>query len=220
MAEAWTEESLKIAFDRYIAEHGRLPTAPEVDKTDYLPSTRQIQRRFGGLKELRAALGYEDTDFGSGTHRSNIAAQGNLRASEAERELQHQLASIFGEPYVHSEKYYGSGRNRADFVVYTKDVIFGIDVFTTESKRDLQKNVAIKIDKYIDFPLSQPLYFVVVSKSLSEADVYSAVTNMTKTSKLPNVKVVTTEGLFENVEKYHRYTDPDGFKSLYFPATD
>ncbi|HVS58611.1 MAG TPA: hypothetical protein VHD60_02605 [Candidatus Saccharimonadales bacterium] len=214
-AEAWTQESLKIAFDRFIAENGRLPTAPETDRTDYLPSARQIQRRFGGLKELRAALGYEDTDFGSGTHRSNMATNGNLRASEAERELQHQLASIFGEPYVHSEKYYGGGRNRADFIVYTKDAIFGIDVFTTETKHDLQKNVAIKIDKYIDFPQSQPLYFVVVSKSLSESDVKLAVAGMTKISKLPSVKVLTPEGLFEDVEQYERYLDPDGFKSLY-----
>ncbi|HEX8227064.1 MAG TPA: hypothetical protein VF572_04325 [Candidatus Saccharimonadales bacterium] len=121
MADVWTQEKLKIAFDRYIAEHGRLPTAPEVDQTDYLPSARQIQRSFGGLKKLREILGYADTDFGSGTHRSSLATRGNLKASVAERELQHQLADVFGEPYVHSEKYYG------------------IDVFTTETKHDLQK---------------------------------------------------------------------------------
>lgn len=60
MADTWTQEKLKIAFERYIAEYGRLPTAPEVDLTDYLPSSRQIQRSFGGLKKLRQALGYED----------------------------------------------------------------------------------------------------------------------------------------------------------------
>lgn len=214
--EVWTKEGLKIAFDRYIAENGRLPTAPEVDKTDYLPSSRQIQRKFGGLKKLRAILGYEDVDFGSGSHRSELASRGNMKASEAEHELLFQLAQIFGEPFVHSEKYYGTGRNRADFIVYTKDVIFGIDVFTTETKHDLQKNVAIKIDKYLDFPDTQPLYFVVVSKSLNDNEVSEAVANMTKTAKLPKLKVLTPGGLFEDVSQYKRYEDPKGFISLYF----
>lgn len=215
MADTWTPEKLKIAFDRYIAEHGRLPTAPEVDLTSYLPSARQIQRSFGGLKKLRETLGYENTDFGSGPHRSSLATRGNLKASVAERELQFQLADIFGEPYVHSEKYYGSGRNRADFIVYTKTAIFGIDVFTTETKHDLQKNVAIKIDKYQDFPKEFPLFFVVVSANLSEEDISSAFASMTKASKLPNVKVVTTKGLLQQVEHYARYTDPESFQSLY-----
>lgn len=215
MAEIWTREKLKIAFDRYIAEYGRLPTAPEVDQTDYLPSARQIQRSFGGLKKLREALGYEDTDFGSGSHRSNLATRGNLKASVAERELQLQLADIFGEPYVHSEKYYGKGRNRADFIVYTRTVIFGIDVFTTETKHDLQKNVAIKIDKYQDFPKEFPLFFVVVSTTLSDEDVRSAFAHMTKTSKLPNVRVVTTQELVRQTETYERYQNPPSFKSLY-----
>jgi len=213
--DPWTTERVKVAFDRFIAENGRLPTAPEVDKCSYLPSARQIQRRFGGLKELRKLLGYETTDFGSGSHRSNIALNNNQRAKEAEKELERQLSSMFGEPYVHSEKYYGEGRNRADFIVYTKSTILGIDVFTTETKHDLQKNVAIKIDKYIDFPKDSPLFFVVVSQNLNEDDVWSAVYGMTKTDKLPNVKVVTVEGLFEAVKDYQRYEDPLGFKSVY-----
>jgi hypothetical protein len=213
--EQWSTESLKVAFDRYIAENGKLPTSPEVDRTDYLPSARQIQRRFGGLKELRAALGYEDVDFGSGEHRRNLATKGNLRGWKAEKELQFQLASMFGEPYVHTEKVYGNGRNRSDFIVYTKTSIFGVDIFTTETKHDLQKNVAIKIDKYGDFPQQYPLFFAVVSETLTDEDVAAASSSMTKTSKLPNMKVVTIKGLFEAVKAYVPYEDPPGFISLY-----
>ncbi|HSW37476.1 MAG TPA: hypothetical protein VLG37_03875 [Candidatus Saccharimonadales bacterium] len=211
----WTVERLKIAFDRYISEQGRLPTAPEVDRTDYLPSSRQIQRRFGGLKALRELLGYEDTDFGSGVSRSNIATRGNLRAKEAERELEQELSDLFGEPYVHAEKYYGPGRNRADFIVYTENKIFGIDVFTTETTHDLQKNVALKIDKYMDFPKSVSLYFVVVSKSLSEGDVIRSAGAMTKTEKLPGLKIVTPKGLFDDVKGLTPYTIPAGFVSIF-----
>lgn len=211
----WTTERLKIAFDRFISENGRLPTAPEVDRTDYLPSARQIQRRFGGLKALRELLGYETTDFGSGSSRSGIATQGNLRAKAAERELELELSQIFGEAYVHSEKYYGPGRNRADFIVYTKDGIFGIDVFTTETKHDLQKNVALKVDKYIDFPKSVRLFFVVVSQSLSEEEVVLACKGMVKIGKLPELEIVTPKVLFDMVKDMAPFDEPAGFISIY-----
>jgi len=211
----WTTERLKVAFDRYISENGRLPTAPEVDRTDYLPSSRQIQRRFGGLKALRELLGYEDTDFGSGKSRSGIATKGNLRAKEAERELELELAQLFGEPFVHSEKYYGPGRNRADFIVYTRDSHFGIDVFTTETRHDLQKNVAIKVDKYLDFPKSVRLFFVVVSQSLSEEEVALACRGMVKIAKLPELMIVTPKGLFDEVRNLMPFSEPEGFRSIY-----
>ncbi|OGI95097.1 hypothetical protein A2917_01745 [Candidatus Nomurabacteria bacterium RIFCSPLOWO2_01_FULL_42_17] len=211
----WSTERLKIAFDRFLSENGRLPTAPEVDRTDYLPSSRQIQRRFGGLKALRELLGYEVTDFGSGASRSGIATRGNLRAKAAERELEQELAQLFGEPFVHSEKYYGPGRNRADFIVYTMDGHFGIDVFTTETKHDLQKNVALKIDKYLDFPKSVRLFFVVVSQNLSEDEVQLACKGMVKIAKLPELEIVTPKGLFDEVRSLTPYIEPIGFVSIY-----
>ena len=72
MNEHWTLEKIREGFERFRVEHGRLPIAPEIDKLDYLPSSRQIQRKFGGLEKLRADLGYEDTHFGRGTYRSEI----------------------------------------------------------------------------------------------------------------------------------------------------
>jgi hypothetical protein len=211
----WNEEKIKVAFDRFVAEHGRLPTAPEVDLTDYLPSARQIQRKFGGLKALREVLGYEETDFGKGKNRISLATRGNLRAKEAERELERELSQIFGEPYVHAEKYYGSGRNRADFIVYTQNGIFGIDVFTTETIHDLQKNVAIKVDKYLDFPRSVTLFFVVVSKQLTDEDVARACRGMVKIAKLPELQIVTPRGLFHQVESLTPYETPESFVSIF-----
>lgn len=211
----WTTERIKVAFDRFRAENGRLPTAPEVDRVDYLPSARQIQRKFGGLKALREQLGYDETDFGKGKNRTRLASTNNLRAKEAERELEKELSDLFGEPYVHAEKYYGEGRNRADFIVYTMDGIFGIDVFTTETRHDLQKNVAIKVDKYLDFPQSVSLYFVVVSTTLNEDDVTAACRGMVKVSKLPELNIVTPAGLFRAVKALRPYSKPIGFVSIH-----
>jgi len=210
----WNNASLKVAFDRYIAENGRLPTAPEVDNTDYLPSSRQIQRRFGGLRALREQLGYQDTDFGRGKHRSGLAKDNNIRGREAERELEKALIQYFGEPFVHTQKYYGEAKNRADFIVYTAKTIFGIDVFTTETKQDLQKNVALKIDKYSGYPKSLPLYFVVVSSLMSSDDIERAVAGMTKAQQLPNLTVTDTKGLILRVKDNTPYPLPAGFEGI------
>lgn len=213
MAE-WDRGKLKVAFDRFISEHGRLPTSPEIDSTDYLPTSRLIQRNFGGLRVLRKQLGYQDTDFGKGKHRSAFAKSYNIRGIEAERKLEETLIEYFGEPYVHSQKYYGEGKNRADFLIFTVDGIFGIDVFTTETKQDLQKNVALKIDKYSDFPENLTLYFVVVSTQLTSDAINNAATSMIKTQLLPNLIVTDTVGLMLSVRHLKPYPLPEGFQSM------
>jgi hypothetical protein len=200
--EEWTKESIKLAFEDYIAENGRLPTAPEVDNSPQLPSSRQIQRKFGGLRVLRAELGYDDTDFGSGKSRSKMAAANNTRSINSERLLEKELIGIFGELFVHSEKFYGTGKYRVDFLTYTRDGNFGVDIFTTETKRDLQKNINIKVDKYLDFPKNVDLYFAVASVNLTDEDVKDAIINMSKLSLIPRLRIVTISELITQVKQY------------------
>lgn len=209
----WTKESIKLAFEDFLTEHGRLPTAPEIDSSSHLPSSRQIQRKFGGLRVLRAELGYEDTDFGSGKSRSIMAAANNTRSINSERLLEKELISIFGELFVHTEKFYGVGKNRVDFLIYTQDGNFGVDIFTTETKRDLQKNINIKVDKYLDFPKDTDLYFAVASVNLSEADVQDAIANMSKLSLIPRLEIVTISELVKRSIQYRSIQSP-GFTPL------
>jgi hypothetical protein len=211
--EEWTKESIKEAFEKFVAVEGRLPTAPEIDKSDYLPSARQIQRKYGGLRVLRAELGYDVVDFGSGASRSSLATSNNVRSMEAERSLEKEFIALFGELFVHTEKLYGKGRNRVDFLVYTKSGNFGVDVFTTETQRDMQKNVNIKVDKYADFPLDIPLYFAVASLTLTDDDVHKACMNMSKLTKLPNLEVVTISELVSKVRDFTPLDPPVGFVS-------
>lgn len=212
--EEWTKESIKLAFEKFIESEGRLPTAPEIDKSEYLPSSRQIQRKFGGLRVLRAELGFDTTDFGSGQSRSNLASSNNVRSMEAERSLEKELVDIFGELFVHTEKLYGRGRNRVDFLVYTKEGNFGVDVFTTETSRDLQKNINIKVDKYLDFPTEIPLYFAVASLSLTDEDVLNTCRNMSKIQRIPGLKIVTISKLVDDVRKMKPLDHPDGFSPV------
>ena len=148
----WTVEKIMEGFKKFELEFGRLPTAPEIDKLSYLPSSRQIQRKFGGLEKLREVLGYKDTNFGRGDYRTKIALRVNKKGRESEIELEKLLRNKFGEVFVHTERIFDDSKNRVDFYVYSPDGNFGIDVFYTGTIQDLQKNINLKIDKYLKFP--------------------------------------------------------------------
>src|SRR3989344_1797231 len=145
MRASWTAEKIKAGFDRFQREHGRLPTAVEIDALPYLPSSRWIQLSFGGLEKLRSLLGYEHAHFGKGTFRSDIAHRVNTRGRREELALESVLKDSFGEMLVHTEKIFGMGKNRVDFYVYSPDGNFGIDIFYPETVKTMQSNVNIKM---------------------------------------------------------------------------
>jgi hypothetical protein len=214
----WPLEQIKDGFDRFIKEHGRLPTAYEVDDTPYLPSSRQIQRRFGGLNKLRQELGYGDIHFGKGEHRGDRSRSTGLRGSAAEDELEKLLVARFGELFVQSEKRFGNNRNRIDFVIYAKDALIGIDVFATDEKRTIVKNVAIKIPKYKSFPADVPLYFVVWSEQISDVEIESAVANMSSMALLPNLMVTGVADLMKNLSTYTPLAPPENYLPFPHPS--
>ena len=104
MRSIWSIQKIKEGFEKFERDNGRLPTAPEIDKLDYLPSSRQIQRKFGGLEKLRQVLGYKDTNFGRGAFRSEIANRVNRRGRDVEIQLEKILSNKFNEVFVHTEK--------------------------------------------------------------------------------------------------------------------
>jgi hypothetical protein len=205
MNDLWTIEKIKEGFERFRIENGRLPISPEIDKLDYLPSSRQIQRKFGGLEKLRTVLGYEDTHFGKGLFRSEIANRTNIRGRNAELELEKILREKFGEVFVHTERIFDDSKNRVDFYVYCPDGDFGIDIFCTETMKDLQKNINIKIDKYQKFP--HQLFFVVGNTQFEQKELDEYVILKRKT--LPqNTTIITLQTLFEIMKNKSRYPNP------------
>ena len=210
----WTLQMVKEGFDRFLAEHGRLPTAYEVDDTSYLPSSRQIQRRFGGLSALREQLGYKDVHFGKGKHRRDIQARSGLRGGNAEDELERLLIDRFGELFVHSERRFGDNRNRVDFVVYARDKVVGIDVFATDDKRTLIKNIGVKMPKYINFPSNIPLFFVVWGDGLTQEEIDIATKNTSKLASYPSLRVVNSSSLLNYLATLSPLTNPDGYSAM------
>ncbi len=88
MRKSWTIKNIKEGFERFRNERGRLPKALEIDRLNYLPSSHLIQKTFGGLEKLRTQLGYQDSHFGKGAFRSQIANRVNSRGRNAELALE------------------------------------------------------------------------------------------------------------------------------------
>lgn len=205
MNQIWTLDSIKEGFERFRMENGRLPTAPEIDGLDYLPSSRQIQRRYGGLEELRRVLGYEDVHFGRGVFRGAISSRVGIRGRDAEITLEKNLIEKFGEVFVHTEKMFGNSKNRVDFYVYSPDGNFGVDIFYTDTFHNFQKNINIKAGKYGDF--KQELFFVVGNSNFSQTEADQCVAS--RVSTLPsNIKVVTLETFLHILRKKRSYPNP------------
>jgi len=207
MTENWTLEKIKASFDKFISNNGRLPTSPEVDALDYLPSSRQIQRKFGGLEKLRTVLGYEDTHFGKGKYRSVIATNSNKNGRDAEILLEKILRDKFQEVFVHTERIFDNSKNRVDFYVYSPSGDFGIDIFQTQTMRDLQKNINIKIDKYKNF--EKELYFVVANTDFEQSDIDLYVANKKK-GLSENVHIVSMKSLLDIIATKGSYPNPIG----------
>jgi hypothetical protein len=198
----WTSERIREGFERFRNEHGRVPKAVEIDQLEYLPSSRWIEVKFGGLEKLRAELGYEDTHFGKGAYRSQIAHRVNGRGREAELVLESFLRVTFGEVCVHTEKMFGPSKCRVDFFVYAPEGNFGIDIFYSDTLRTLQSNVNIKMHKYAGFP--GKLYLVAANTAFvqEELDTYAAA----KTIALPkNVELVTLSTITARLARLRAY---------------
>ena len=53
---SWTIDNIKDGLLYFFELYGKYPTVPEVDKFEYLPTARTIQRSFKGMVELRKML--------------------------------------------------------------------------------------------------------------------------------------------------------------------
>ncbi|NTW89573.1 MAG: hypothetical protein HGB37_01500 [Candidatus Moranbacteria bacterium] len=187
----WTVDNVEDGLNRYFKEFGRFPTAQEIDKVSYLPSSRQIQRRWGGLEELRRLLGHKDINFGKGVHRSRIAHESNVKGRSGEGSVRKLLCERFHEEFVHIERPIDKNRKlRADFYVYSPEGNFCVDVFSTDTFHDLVTHIGIKSRKYAHY--SEKLFFLLISDQLSQCDI-DLLIQRKKVPLSSNVSLVTLE---------------------------
>jgi len=172
--QLWTVKKIKDGFEKFYEAHKRYPTSVEVDEYPYLPSSRQIQRRFGGLPQLRRqlALGGPE-DFTKGEYSSERARTINRRAHILEKEVYAYLVVVFGKPFVHREYFFtDDARTRTDFFIYHENGNFSVDVFYPKDRRNLILCLNSKLRTYRKIPLLQyPVIFLMMNSDLGEEDI-------------------------------------------------
>ena len=199
----WTEEKLKEGFEKFLREEGRLPTSTEIDRLDYLPSSKQIELRYKGLESLRQLLGYGKYSFRQGEFKTKMMRMINKRGRSIELELEKVLQARFGEIFVHSEKYINNkSKDRIDFLVYSPNGKFGVDVFYPTSHNSFVTSINIKVDRYKNIPFS--LYLVVANSDFNQKHIDKHL-NSKKTPIPSNFQVVSMENFKNIIEKKGAY---------------
>jgi len=200
--ENWDLEKIKIGLQKYFKQYGHYPTADEMDHSNYLPSSRQIQRKFGGLVNLRKKIGLTISDYTKGTSRTNKLYKINPRGYEQEKNLELHLIKNFGEYFVHVEKKIPNLSNlRLDFFIYTREANIAVDVFYPETINLLKRIINIKRNKYQKY--SGAFYFVCANRDISQVLIDKYIKN--KTNILPsNFHVLTLDNFDKEMNKYSR----------------
>lgn len=198
----WTISNLEAGFEKFYQENSRYPSSPEIDVFEYLPSSRQIQRMFGGLQNLRKQMQLEHSapDHHKGNIRSKIAGESMFRASNYEEDYYKFLISKIPEVFVHEHKVIRCGdyKTSTDFFIYPPNSNDGlvIDLFYAMDIINLMKQVKIKEPKYN--PMPYQIFFISMNEGISQEVIDMKVANkQTELSK--NIKVYNVDYFNRNI---------------------
>lgn len=199
----WKLEDLREGINHFYHENNRFPTVSDLDNTDYLPSSRWIQMKFGGMVKVRKDLGYVDIHLGTGKYRSKIANKVNKTGLKFEHEIEKFLTNKFGEPFVHVQKRIGNKRDRVDFFVYSATANFGVDVTNvTGHFRNLQINVNVKISKYKGLNV---VLYIVIGGDYDQDKIDKWI--LTKACPLPSSwKILTAKNFIKTVNSFQSFS--------------
>lgn len=140
----------KKDVERFIAENGREPVSLDFDTEKYMTSSRSIQRRLGGLVNLRNLLGLEVKDFTKGSERVKKAKVSMDDCQKDESDLFKQLLSVYTQKNVSSPtKVFLYRGVTADLRLDHEGVTYLIDIFKPNSKPSFLSCVRIKNKKYL-----------------------------------------------------------------------
>lgn len=167
--QPWAKKELLAGLQHFQRLHGRFPTAQEIDSFPYLPSSRSIQRAYGGLVALRKELlPQEIANYTTGVHRSEKAHIAYTNSRNYEDTFYKYLIDNFAEIAVHEHKVIRPGSVSSDFYIYlSPNTGIVVDIFYADSLRNLVNVVNIKLKRYV--LISQETYLVVVGNEAIDA---------------------------------------------------
>ncbi len=195
----WSLENIIDGFEYFLELNGHYPGTQEIDGFQYLPTSRTIQRSFGGVVAVKKQLNLKGPHkLSEGETRANKAREADMRAKVYEVEFYNFLISHVPEMRVHEHKIIRPGQTACDFFIYTSEKDgFVIDLFYAQDLISMLGVVNIKIKKYLE--VKQKTYFVVVgNENITQSDINSKILN--KKNSIPSHIHVMTESFFkENI---------------------
>jgi len=201
--EMWTLDNLRDGFQYFFDVNNRYPNALEIDRFDYLPTSRTIQRRFGGLQALRKVLGLGTINFSAGETRSESARIVGQRGFKIENELGEILVNKFGQAFVHLERPFGNSKRRIDFYIFCPDGNFGLDVFYPASVYNMKTILNLKIKAYNN-RFMEDNYLVVSNPEITQEQIDSVIEK--KIKKLPlRCQTVSLQSFRELIKNKRTY---------------
>lgn len=167
----WKIEEVTAGLKKFFDENQRYPTSTEIDKYGYLPSSKSIQRSFGGLVVIRKRLDLENNyDFRKGKYSSERALHINKRNNLLEKKVYEFLVKHYDKPFVHREYLFmDDRRTRADFFVFDSKNGFCVDIFYPSDKRNLIGCLNNKLSKYKQTYMRQyPVIFLEMNSDINQ----------------------------------------------------
>lgn len=194
----WSIDEIKAGFEAFFKEKGRYPTALEIDAYEYLPSSRSLQRSFGGLVNVRKQLFPEGIhNYTTGEFRSRVASQTFRRAQDYEEAFYDKLCEYFEPIAVHEHKVIRPGRVTSDFYIYHDDDSgVCLDLFYAKDLFSLRGVIRYKAQHYTK--LSCPVVLVLIHDgTITQNNVDNIIA--TRQLPLPDHIKVFTEGSFWDI---------------------
>ena len=193
MKAKWTEESVKSAIQTFINKNGREPEHNDFLEHESLPHPRVLQRRFGGMKNVRTSLGITPS-FREGKIRADKAITALKASRRMEAELFNELYKKYDtdfetgnivqvtrqfqyQQYIPDGKYYANTSVDMAVSFRNKKHVMMIDVFHPSNKNSLQGCVNIKKAKVEKYPVcltsgyTHKLLFVCTNKDITQEDI-------------------------------------------------
>jgi hypothetical protein len=198
-----TIQDYQNAFNKFKNENGRFPTVIDMNKSQYLPTSKTIQRKFGSIAVLREMIGLEglNLDMRNGEQRVSLITQQYNQGFKVSDILYEEALKYYKEeqlpryqPYLDKKK----NISRSDFGVYDGDRHFYVDSFVPGHIESFLNSIIAKGKKFRKYGVEEEIYLVIGNMEMNEAwferkemEAYRARDVIKKLPK--NIKVITFE---------------------------
>ncbi|MFT5179480.1 MAG: hypothetical protein ACI9GH_000006 [Candidatus Paceibacteria bacterium] len=179
----WDLKKIKKGLTSFYKVNKRYPTSVEFDKHEDLPSSRQIQRRFGGLVNLRKELKLTGQhNLAEGSYSSKRASDIYLRKQNYVKKIYKLLEANFEPRSIHRNfSFTDDHRAKSDFFISYKKKHFSVDVFYANDKGSLLGCLNSKLRKYDLKMMNEfPVIFLQINEDTSQDEMNILLKNKKK----------------------------------------